>query len=350
MILDYTIQSPQERKAIVEKVLEEMPNPTERQLETLANYLVMAMEKEEKKQRKILTDNRMDTINRREMSFEGLAAQFQNGEDGIYHMITNDKNIIFRPKISITQKDIDEIPEIKALREAAEVWQAKLKNCSGHDAWVAKKAIIDLHKQQYIVKDSVRQPIVPKNITHSNNYVRFDETIDFDDNGYPIPGGISLMNPKVCSIILHNYSKLHENGWGDFESDTWYMMEDFDNLCTRAFANYPLLDKIIECKIDGLQSAEIQVILQNEFGTTYSTEYISSLWCKKIPNMIASEAEDEFLSWYYLNEKKGTYKKCSRCGEIKLLHGKYFSRNSTSKDGYYSICKKCRQAKMGKTH
>jgi len=32
------------------------------------------MEKEEKKERKILTDNRMATINKREVSYEGLVS------------------------------------------------------------------------------------------------------------------------------------------------------------------------------------------------------------------------------------------------------------------------------------
>ena len=37
----------------------------------------------------------MTTINKRETSFEGLIGQFENGEDGIYNLVKNDKNIIF---------------------------------------------------------------------------------------------------------------------------------------------------------------------------------------------------------------------------------------------------------------
>mgnify|MGYP003405023299 FL=1 len=82
-----------------------------------------------------------------------------------------------------------------------------------------------------------------------------------------------------------------------------------------------------------------------EFGIKHSLEYISSLWRNKIPNLIASAAEDEYLDWYYLNVEKGKYKRCSRCGQIKLAHNKYFSKNNTSKDGFYSICKCCRNKK-----
>ena len=72
--LDYTIESPEERKALVEKILEETPDPAPAYLEILADYLVLCMEKQEKKEKKILTDNRRATVSKRETSFEGLAA------------------------------------------------------------------------------------------------------------------------------------------------------------------------------------------------------------------------------------------------------------------------------------
>ena len=72
--LDYTIESPEERKALVEQIIAENPNLTPAYLEILADYLVLCMEKQEKKEKKILTDNRMATVNKRECSFEGLAA------------------------------------------------------------------------------------------------------------------------------------------------------------------------------------------------------------------------------------------------------------------------------------
>lgn len=80
----------------------ETPEPTEKYLEILADYLILCMEKQERKEKRILTENRMSTVNKRETSFEGLVGQFENGEDGIYNLITQDKNVIFQPKISIT--------------------------------------------------------------------------------------------------------------------------------------------------------------------------------------------------------------------------------------------------------
>ena len=53
--LDYTLESPEERQQLVEKILAET-NPdaiTPSYLEILANYLILCMEKQEKKERKI---------------------------------------------------------------------------------------------------------------------------------------------------------------------------------------------------------------------------------------------------------------------------------------------------------
>ena len=303
------------------------------------------MEKEERKQRKLLTENRLTTVNKRETSFEGLISQLENGEDGIYNLIKEDKNSILDPKVKITKKDLEEIPFLSQLREAISVWEEKLKTATGHDAYIIKNAIIELRKDQYIIREAYRKPVMPKIVMQSKHYIPLEDDYYFDDEAYIVPEGISLCNPKVISTILCNYSSFKENSWGEFAKDLWYIMEDFDDLVQKALADYPIYYKICEYKVDGLQNIEIQKLIEEEFAVRHTQEYISNLWRNKIPKIIASKAEDIFLDWYFLNEARGKYKRCSKCGEIKLAHNKYFSKNKTSKDGYYSICKQCRNSK-----
>ena len=346
MKLDYSITSPEERNELVKQILAENPEPNEKYLEALADYLVLCMEKQEKREKKILTENRLATVNKRETSYEGLIEQLENGEDGIYNLMgDNSRNTIFQPKITITKKDLEEIPPLRDLRESIKRWEEKLKTAEGRDAFIIKKALIDMRKDQYIIKEAFRKPIKLSKTTHVKFPIHLDDSFSFNENGFVIPEGISLCNPKICSIILCNYSKLREDGWGDFEGDLWALMEDFDQVSNAALAKYPLYEEIVIDKIDGLTNLEIQQALEFKFGVRHSLEYISSLWRNKIPLLIASAAEDRLLDWYYLNEAKGRYKRCSRCGKIKLAHNKYFSKNKTSKDGFYSICKECRNTK-----
>ena len=302
------------------------------------------MEKQERKEKKILTENRLSTVNKRETSFEGLVSKFENGEDGIYGLVKEDKNQIFQHKVQITDEDLEEIPFLKEIREAIAAWEKRLKTASGRDAFIIKKAIIDLRKDQYVIKNAYRKPVVTMHATHDTHYVPLDceETIVNDEIQY---SGASLLDYKVCSAVLCNYSKLKAAGEGNFMSDTWYFMKDFDAVCEKTFKDYPYYERLIELKIDGKQNLEIQETLQLEFGIKHSIEYISSLWRNKIPKMIAAQAENEFLNWWYLVKEKGQYKKCTRCGQVKLAHNKYFSKNKTSKDGFYSICKECRNKK-----
>ena len=343
--LDYTIESPQERNEVVKKILEENPNPNPQYLEILADYLILCMEKQERREKRILTENRLTTVNKRETSYEGLVSQFENGEDGIYNLINESKTQIFQPKVTITKKDLEEIPPLRQVKEAIKLWEEQLKTAEGRQKYVIKKAIIDLRKSQYLIKEAYRKPVRVNNLTRSRHVVYLPDGFSFSEDGFIIPEGISLCDPKVCSAILCNYSKLKEAAWGNFEDDTWYLMQDFDRVSEKALEKYPIYEEIVIAKIDGLQNIQIQELLRAKFGVTHSLEYISSLWRNKIPKLIASVAEDETLNWWFLNKEYGKYKKCSRCGQIKLAHNKYFSKNKTSKDGFYSICKECRNKK-----
>ena len=306
------------------------------------------MEKQEKKERKILTDNRMTTVDKREVSFEGLVSQFENGEDGIYNLITNNKDIIFQPKKTITKKDIEEIQPLQQLQEAIKIWENKQKTASGKEAYIIKSTLIELRKDQYVIKNAYRKPIVPIKLIHSKQKVSLDGKILINKNGEISYSGFTFLNPEICEAVLCNYSKLKQDSSENFENDTWYMIYDFENLCDKALAKYPLYMRIVEYKIDGKPNTEIQLLLQQEFGIKHSMEYISSLWRNKIPKLIADTAEDEWLTWHFTVEEPGVFKKCSRCGQIKLAHNKYFSKNKTSKDSFYSICKECRNAKSKK--
>ena len=355
--LDYTLETPQERNKLVKLIIAETPPEqlTNRYLEILTDYIIFAMDKEERKERKILTDNRMVTVNKRETSFQGLVGKLENGEDGIYNIITNDKNIIFTPKVSITQKDLEEIPELKQLKEAMEIVEQQEKVARGKKKYLLKKQLIEMRKDQYVIKSSYRKPIYCMNLIKSFSQMDLGEKFYIDkvyEDGELISadikstGKITFLNPAHVSAILCNYSKLKEDAYGRFENDSYYLMEDLDDLieCTLR-DDYPLYYDLLIYKIDGKQNIEIQELLYEKYNIKHSLEYISSLWRNKIPKLIAEKAQEKALIWYYTEIEKGQWKKCTRCGQIKLAHNKFFSKNKTSKDGFYSICKCCRNKK-----
>ena len=60
---------------------------------------------------------------------------------------------------------------------------------------------------------------------------------------------------------------------------------------------------------------------------------------------IANELRLILNNGHYTEEERGKWKRCSKCGQIKLANNRFFSKNNTSKDGWYSICKECRNKK-----
>lgn len=347
--LDYTLETPQERNELVKKIIDETPPEqlTNKYLEILADYIIFAMKKEERKQKNILTDNRMITVNKRETSFQGLVSKFENGEDGIYNMIANDKNIIFTPKVSITPQDVEEIPALKQLKEAIAEIEKQEKAATGKRKFLLKKQLIEMRQDQYVIKNSYHPPMYCMNIVKSFSKMEFNENISINEDGNVVSTGlITFFEPKHVSALLCNYSRLKEDAWGKFYSDSYFLMEDLDDLIERTLKDkYPLYYDLLIYKIDGKQNIEIQELLEKDHGVKHSLEYISSLWRNKIPKLIAEQAQEDYLIWHFTVKEKGKWKRCSRCGEIKLAHNRFFSKNKTSKDGYYSICKACRNKK-----
>ena len=347
--LDYTLQTPQERSDFVQSILQETKPEkiTAKYLEILSDYIIFAMDKEERKQKNILTENRMITVNKRETSYQGLVMKFENGEDGLYNLITNDKNILLTPKTSITQKDIDDIEPLRVLREAIEIVEKEERAATGKRKFLLKKQLIEMRQDQYSIKSAYKPPMYATGMVKSFVKADLSENIRMNECQEPVSDGfISFFNPFHISALLCNYSLLKEESYGNFMNDCYYLMQDLDNLIERTLKDkYPLYYDLLIYKIDGKQNTEIQELLDKDWGIKHSIEYISSLWRNKIPKLIAEQAKEDYIMWYYTTQEHGQWKKCSRCGQIKLAHNRFFSKNKTSKDGFYSICKDCRNAK-----
>ena len=345
--LDYSLKSAAERNELVQKILTTAPSSqlTDKYLEILANYILdAAMTKEDKKNKHITTENRQVTIDKRETSYEELVSKFENGEDGVYNLINNDKNMYLTPKISITAEDLAEIPGMAELKSQIENVEEQAKAATGKTKYLLKKQAIEMRQQQYILKEMWRQPHKCSTASHTGgNLIEISDDVYFDENGDPTSDAVvTFFKPNHISAILCNYELLHTFLAHKYNSDFHYMMRDFEKLLAEGLEPYPAYKTLVDAKIEGLTNTEIQTLLKEKHDVYHTVEYISALWRNKIPKILSEKAKTDYLIWHFTEVEYGTWKRCSKCGEVKLAHNRFFSKNNTSKDGFYSICKECR--------
>lgn len=147
MILDYSITSPEKRKTYVENLLLSY-TPTTNELSLLGDYLLFTRDKDQtKKERKepypITTPNREQTIDKRQISYEGLVDKLENGEDGIYSLMSHNKEMKLDNKDPITEEDLQTIPGLAQGMTVIENLEKQYQHATGSRRKNLKKSIIE---------------------------------------------------------------------------------------------------------------------------------------------------------------------------------------------------------------
>ena len=352
MELDYSLATPQERVEYVKNLLADNPPLNNSTLTTLADYILFIRDrnqtkKERSEEHPILTPNREFTIDKRQVSYEGLVDKLENGEDGLYNIIRNDKTQILDPKDPITEKDIAEIPGIKECMDVILSLKKQLETASKYRLKQLNQAIIDTWKQAYIIKGNYKMIGRIKSAAaqaHSLATISIPEKIYFDENQIPhsdMP--LSFLNPEHISFLLCHYQTLKQDSWENLHCDMRWHLIDLEDLAEEALKEkYPLLWDLLIWKIDGLTNEDIRQKILKEYGEDHTEQYYSSLWRKRIPRLISEQFQKNYVEWYFTEKEYGYWKKCSRCGKVKLGHPLFYARNTSNKDGWYSLCKECK--------
>lgn len=168
-----------------------------------------------------------------------------------------------------------------------------------------------------------------------------------------------------------NVYSLDYMGWDCIDDNKLNIVEDYEYLDIDMFdenivKNLILIPKesrykygvvgidmeMIDCIADkSLSDIQIDILNMTRYGHSQqsigkmfgcSKQAIASRLDKIVKKIIDTYEREYADKHYYLNVVKGQYKKCSKCGEVKLLQR--FDKNG--KRGYMSMCKDCR--KIGK--
>lgn len=186
------------------------------------------------------------------------------------------------------------------------------RRCSRARRRYCIKSIQILKYHQILYKDSKKGTIYFKDPLKDSTKTDYDQ-VDFFNKSHVL----ALVNmPKRqvsdnsdLSIVLHDLEVLMKN--------IKIREEDIE---------------VVKLYRNGLSQEEIAIELR------VSQQNVSQI-VNRLADSVIQEYERVYEDWYYLDRAKGRYKKCSKCGEIKL-HNK-FGKDNRNSDGFQSFCKKC---------
>ena len=295
-------------------------------LEMIANYILAVDEKDEGINYKIYTSEELFNRACREYNVINSVAKANGGLDMNYGENIIEAFPIFQlPKnfkkvkdLKVEKKDLEKYPPMKDYtdfyeylkEESKRLWNTK--GLSKEDMVrrsKIKKILPEIKKDIIEVKKQLQMPIIWKAPLKDNGGADYDELDMFDKN--------------VVKVLLQVHKQV------DLQDDLSCILVDLDNLINNI--------KFTERQYEVLELWRNGLTIENISKELHVKENTVSITLDRAIDSIIKQYEKEYEEWYYLNIRKGTYKKCSKCGEVKLIS--QFSKNGNRLRGNCKDCK-----------
>lgn len=386
--LDFSLSTAKERAEYIQRYMDPKAGYTNKELETISNYLLFGKDEDGKSsvdRKEIQIKTKHSSYARKEA--ESLDALMEKPTfDERCFQTTKTRYKTIKPSIDRV-KDAD-VPGLKELWEIIDEMQylidvnkgkiedPSVRKLTGAELYEYQHYLIELRRQQFILRDSVKPVICRTKTNVTPVYDEYESFIDWDgeSNLFSIaPLGLKreatelrFSNPRALEEVdyhyneeaqyvldfrnpLHvyelfeNYDELETDCYLDVESTAAAIIETLNFY--RGCANLSNeQERILDLKIKHVSNQKISEIIAKEFKATHSANYISTIYKQKICKKIADAAILHYD--YYLNREIATaWKKCTCCGEYKLRDTREYMRRARASDGLSSICKICDKAK-----
>ena len=295
-------------------------------LEMIANYILAVDEKDKGINYKIYTSEELFNRACREYNVINSVAKANGGLDMNYGENILEAFPIFQlPKnfkkvkdLKVEKKDLEKYPPMKDYtdfyeylkEESKRLWNTK--GLSKEDMvrrGKIKKILPEIKKDIIEVKKQLQMPIIWKAPLKDNGGADYDELDMFDKN--------------VVKELLQVHKQV------DLQDDLSCILVDLDNLINNV--------EFTKRQYEVLELWRNGLTIENISKELHVKENTVSITLNRAIDSIIKQYEKEYEEWYYLNIRKGTYKKCSKCGEVKLIS--QFSKNGNRLRGNCKDCK-----------
>lgn len=308
-------------------------------LDKLASYILWSednkkSEKEQSYKYKYYDDEIkfMRKVRKRESSYEGMTPSEDEGVGEVIHFLTSAcKNYKKSKEVTITSSDFDRSECGEVLGEYNSLIETIRREAKETTDYKHKRQIQSLMPEVRADMVISKQQLVGVIDTSSNKLLTDSTDINWE--------ALDIYDKDTVKALIQYCAT---SNCYDFQEDKQCLIYDFLGLVDRA-------------KKSGRISEANQKVL-SLYQTGMVTEQIGKLLNKSkqavrvnlntICNAIIKQYEDEIEDWLYTYHRKGEYKTCGECGEVKLS-GK-FSTQPSNRDGLKSYCKCCEYEKRQK--
>lgn len=194
------------------------------------------------------------------------------------------------------------------------------------------KQISNIKTEMRIALDVLRKEI------HLQPTNTIDETIPRD-----AWNRLSLRNTDTYAALLYGYYEASKQYNNKPSTNFWALLRTFEELISNTNWNIEekvILEFILETGVTDQKS--IQLNLLEELGLEVPQRNISNIINKYIPNKLLNTYEDRLEDWIWIQRRKGTYKTCKKCNEVKLaVDNRYYHTKQSGVLGLKAICKRC---------
>ena len=239
--------------------------------------------------------------------------------------------------------------------------------------YLAKKLLLDLRKTQYTLDDFYNPQLQRKELLQ-NTYRggEIEDGLTFDTYVNVLPLGLyqktdrferpwvagkpytqpqskfslDFTNPTQIGVIVKFLEELEEEALPNCESAIPQLVQTLQYYAGHAHLS-PEQSRILDLKIKRVPSAQIARLVNEEFGTSHTDSYISTIFTQQICEKIGWAAQLHKDS-YEKHGQPSYWKECKDCGEILLKDERNFTKSSRSRDGFQCRCKWCEREKRKK--
>lgn len=209
---------------------------------------------------------------------------------------------------------------------------------------VMKKLYGELKKQSVIMKDMLCGTIYFKRITKGSTVFNFDnDTGYFDDKGdYHLvsENTIDFKDEKHILQLLNFYQELKTGFCDKIDSEMYWILNQLEELIdVTEFEDH--IKDILMMKIEKYTNEEIEDELFIKYNISMPSSTINDTYNSTIPKMIITTYIQSREDYIYTYKKRGKYKTCSKCKQVKLASNRHFRVDNSKLDGFKHACKKC---------